>query len=154
MISFKSICKNNRGQTIVESLVGFALISVVGSAFVGGMVALRNTTKDTVIMSSSEKQISDIAENIKAGVENYQVNFDYSESAGAILDVNNLPMAWDNGRIAPREACKDCAGTYGYTIQPYESFRGLYKVTLRMTHKTWAEKGEPFRDYIFVVSAK
>jgi type II secretory pathway pseudopilin PulG len=146
--------QSNRGQTIVEALVGFALIGIVGMAFVGGLVSLRNTTKNTMVMSSSEKQISDIAENIKSGVENYQINFNYDASIGETLEVAKLPMAWDNGIIAQRSECQECAGTFGYTIQPYESFRGLYKVTLRMTHTSWAAKGEPFRDYIFVVSAK
>ncbi|MEK2645688.1 hypothetical protein [Bdellovibrio sp. BCCA] len=145
---------NNRGQTIVESLVGLGLIAIVGSAFIGGMVSLRNTSRSTVVMSSSEKQIADIAENIKSGVENYQVNFNYKTAAGEMLAPDSLPMAWDNGKVALREDCPDCAGTYGYVIQPYESYRGLYKVTLRMTHKMWAAKGEPYKDYIFVVSAK
>jgi len=146
--------RNQQGQTIVEALVGFGLIAIVGFAFVGGMVSLRNTTRSTVVLSSSEKQISDIAENIKAGVENYQVNFNYDKSASSLLKPDDLPMAWDNGIVALRSECPECAGTYGYTIQPYEEYRGLYKVTLRMTHKSWIEKGEPFRDYIFVMSAK
>lgn len=149
-----NVLQNNRGQTIVESLVGFALIGIVGMVFVGGMVSLRNTTRQTVVLSSSEKQIKDIADNIKAGVENYQVNFNYDTSVADSLDIRKLPMGWDNGVVAPRDQCTGCAGTYGYVIQPYEAFRGLYKVTLRMTHKAWTEKGETFRDYVFVVSAK
>lgn len=153
MKSFSQI--NNKGQTIIEALVGFAMIVIVGFAFTGGMVALRNTTRDTVMMSSTDKQVSDIAENIKAGVENYQVNFDYSdEGAEVALALDNLPMAWDNGINKPRKECPDCAGTYGYIIQPFESFRGLYRVTLRMTHKSWAAKNEKYRDYTFVMSAK
>ncbi|MGZ3771289.1 MAG: hypothetical protein ACXVCP_14775 [Bdellovibrio sp.] len=144
--------KNRAGQSILETIIAAALISVVGLAFVGGIIAMRKTTKTTVILSSTEKQIADIAENIKSGVENYQVNFDYSDdSLAEVLDPDKLPMAWDNGVSVPRKDCDSCAGTFGYTIQPYESFRGLYKVTLRMTHKSWSEK---YRDYIFVVSAK
>ncbi|KHD89636.1 MAG: hypothetical protein OM95_02625 [Bdellovibrio sp. ArHS] len=142
---------NNKGQTLVEALVGFALLTIVGTAFVGGMAQLRKTTAQTVQLSSSDKQINDIAENIKAGVENYQVNFNYEEGTSGVLALDKLPMAWDSGRVARREDCKECAGTYGYTIQPYEEFRGLYKVTLRMTHKSWTD---PYRDYVFVVSAK
>lgn len=146
---------NNKGQSIIEVLVGLGMISAIGFTFVGGMMSLRNTTKGTLVTSSTEKQVSDIAENIKAGVENYQVNFRYDEGTSTVLAVDNLPMAWDNGKVAPRS--KDTAGwqgTYGYTIQPYEAYRGLYKVTLRMTHKSWIEKGDKYRDYIFVVSAK
>lgn len=145
---------NNRGQTLVESLVGFALIGIVGMVFVGGLISLRNTTKSTIVMSSADKQINDIAENIKSGVENYQINFNYNASIGDVLEVSKLPMAWDSNRVAFRSECPECPGTFGYTIQPFEAFRGLYKVTLRMTHTSWTAKGEPFRDYVFVVSAK
>lgn len=146
--------QNNKGQSIVEVLVGLGLISIIGFAFSGGMVQLRNTTKDSVVLSATDRQVSDIAENIKSGVENYQVNYNYGVTAGSLLDLSSLPMAWDNGIVAARTDCPKCAGTYGYVIQPVDSYRGLYQVTLRMTHKAWAAKGEQYRDYVFVVSAK
>nr|BFD67100.1 hypothetical protein HAGR004_21220 [Bdellovibrio sp. HAGR004] len=154
MRKMTGMIQNNQGQTLVEALVGFGLIVIVGFAFTGGMVSLRNTTRSTVELSSTDKQINDIAENIKSGVENYQVNFDYKEGASSALAPDTLPMAWDNGISVPKEECETCAGRYGFTIQPYENYRGLYKVTLRMTHTSWKEKNEAFRDYIFVVSAK
>ncbi|MNL18365.1 hypothetical protein D3C87_1395080 [compost metagenome] len=143
--------RNNRGQSILESLVGLGLIVVVGFAFVGGIVALRKTTKGTVTLSATERQISDIAENIKAGVENYQINYNYRADIDQLLNYKALPMSWDIGVAVPRAQCTECQGTFGYVIVPYEKFRGLYKVTLRMTHKSWLE---PYRDYVFVVSAK
>lgn len=145
---------NNKGQTIIEAIIGFALISIVGLAFVGGLVSLRNTTKNSVVKSASEKQINEIAENIKAGVENYQIDFDFNGDDSVALDVETLPMAWDDGLITTRKECPQCPGFYGYTIRPYEQYRGLYKLTLRITHRTWAERGEPFREYSFVMSAK
>ncbi|MDG0816354.1 type II secretion system protein [Bdellovibrio svalbardensis] len=153
------ISQNQKGQTIIESLVGLGLIAIVGFAFTGGMVALRNTTKSAVNLSATERQINDIAENIKSGVENYQVNYNYDQmgsmkNANEALQVESLPMAWDNDKVLPREQCPNCAGSYGYIIQPLEIYRGLYQVTLRMTHKDWISKGEPFRDYTFVVSTK
>lgn len=146
--------RNNQGQTIVEALVGLGLVTIVGFAFIGGIVSLRNTTKASVNVSATERQVNDIAENIKAGVENYQVNFNYEQGIEAALNPATLPMAWDSGVVADFKDCENCAGRFGYVIQPLEQFRGLYQVTLRMTHKTWASKGERFRDYTFVVSAK
>ena len=158
MIRRHLISKQN-GQSIVEALVGLGLISVVGLTFTGGMISLRNTTKSAVNLSATERQINDIAENIKSGVENYQVNYNYDDpgsakNSGEALAVDKLPMAWDNDKTLPRESCPNCPGTYGYIIQPLEAYRGLYVVTLRMTHKDWIAKGENFRDYSFVVSAK
>lgn len=159
MRSISKEIRNENGQTIVEAIVGLGLITIVGFAFTGGMVSLRNATKSSVTLSATERQISDIAENIKSGVENYQVNYNY-DHPGSLANVNNvldpktLPMAWDANMVTTRDQCSDCAGTYGYVIQPLEEYRGLYQVTLRMTHKDWIAKGELFRDYNFVVSAK
>lgn len=142
---------NNKGQSILESLVGLGLIVVVGFALVSGIIALRKTSKSTVNLSATERQINDIAENIKAGVENYQVNYNYKDDIDVLLNPKDLPMRWDIGVAVPKVQCPDCYGSFGYVIVPYEKFRGLYKVTLRMTHKNWSE---PYRDYVFVVSAK
>lgn len=142
---------NNKGQSILESLIGLGLIVVVGFALISGVLALRKTTKGTVNLSATERQINDIAENIKAGVENYQVNYNYKDDIDTLLNPKDLPMRWDIGVAVPKAQCPDCYGSFGYVIVPYEKFRGLYKVTLRMTHKNWTE---PYRDYVFVVSAK
>ncbi|MEK2690514.1 type IV pilus modification PilV family protein [Bdellovibrio sp. GT3] len=142
-----------QGQTIVEALVALGLISVIGLTFAGGMVSLRNTSKASLMASATDRQVSDIAENIKAGVQDYQVNFNYDQTKiDDFLPPENLPMLWDVGMVAERGNCDKCRGSYGYIIQPYEIYRGLYLVTLRMTHSSWAP--EKFRDYTFVVSAK
>lgn len=146
---------NNRGQSVIEVLVGMGLLTIIGSAFISGMVSMRKLSKGTVVISATDKQVNDIAENIKAGVENYQINFKYQDGTSEVLKLSNLPMAWDIGKVAPKSKDTETwGGTYGYTIQPYEAYRGLYKVTLRMTYKAWADNGEKYRDYTFVVSAK
>ncbi|UYL08332.1 hypothetical protein B9G69_014920 [Bdellovibrio sp. SKB1291214] len=149
----KLLIANKKGQGIIESLVALGLISVIGMTFAGGLISLRNTSKKSVMASATDRQIADIAENIKAGVQDYQVNFDYDQQKiDDYLPINNLPMLWDVGMVASKGECPRCEGTYGYIIQPYEKYRGLYLVTLRMTHKSWLP--EKFRDYNFVVSAK
>ena len=67
------------------------------------------------------------------------------------LAVGTLPMAWDIGIATGKAKCAQCAGRYGFVIQPYSAYPGLYIVTLRMTHASWKV---PYRDYEFVVSVK
>lgn len=149
-----SSLRNQKGYSFIEILLSMGLLSIVSFSFIGGFISLKGTSRDSLVLSSSERQVDDIAENIKAGIENYQVNFNYKDGKGRALSLDNLPMAWDIGVLTTREECPDCAGTYGYLIQPMEQFRGLYQVTLRMTHKSWTARGERYRDYVFVVSAK
>ncbi|MBO9667801.1 MAG: hypothetical protein J7501_13440 [Bdellovibrio sp.] len=147
--------RNSKGQTIIDSLVALGLISIVGLTFAGGMGALRNISKASLLTSTTDRQVSDISENIKAGVQNYQVNFNVNQAAADdYLKVENLPMSWDIGIVTKKGECDTCKGTYGYIIQPYEQFRGLYLVTLRMTYEDWKKNNEAYRDYKFVVSAK
>lgn len=145
---------NQNGQTIIESLVALGLIAFVGLIFFGGLAQLRKTSADSLMDSATDRQIADIAENIKAGVQKYQVNFNLDKTAVEhYLKVENLPMVWDIGIVAEKGQCDRCQGSYGYVIQPYDKYRGLYLVTLRLAHKGWPPE-EPYRDYNFVVSAK
>lgn len=122
MRKMTGMIQNNQGQTLVEALVGFGLIVIVGFAFTGGMVSLRNTTRSTVELSSTDKQINDIAENIKSGVENYQVNFDYKEGASSALAPDTLPMAWDNGISVPKRNVKPAPVG---TVSPFSLMRTI-----------------------------
>ncbi|MGZ3743819.1 MAG: type IV pilus modification PilV family protein [Pseudobdellovibrionaceae bacterium] len=150
----KRVLNTTHGYSFLEILLALSILSVVFFAFVGGLTSLKKNSRESLILSSSSRQVDDIAENIKAGMENYQINFNYNDGKANALSLENLPMAWDIGILTTRQECPNCAGTYGYLIQPMEKFRGLYLVTLRMTHKNWKAKGEPYRDYSFVVSAK
>lgn len=144
--------RSNLGFTLVEALVATGIIVIGGMALVEGLSSIRNISTNTQLLSSTEKQINEIAENIRGSLSNYQINFNYTDSdRESILNAENLPMAWDVGVITTPEKCGTCQGRFGYIIQPLDLFRGLYNVTIRMTHKSWSE---PFRDYQFVVTVK
>jgi type II secretory pathway pseudopilin PulG len=143
---------SNKGLTIVELLVATAIIGFALVSFIGGFIALKNISHRTSVTSTFDKQINEICGNIKAGIETYQVNFNYKDSTSSDqLPVDKLPMAWDVDVVSTKKDCPWCQGTYGYTIQPLEAMRGLYAVQVRFTHKSW---GENTRDFSFVVSVK
>ena len=147
------------GFSLIENLLAIAVVSVVSVGLMGGMIALQKMSTQTHLLTSREKQINDIADNIRVSLETYQINYanQISVTDGSnpdvkdLLDLAKLPLAWDNGVSMTAEECTTCAGRYGFVVQPYQSFPGLYLVTMRMTHKTWTE---PYRDYVFVVSVK
>lgn len=145
---------NNRGFTIVESLIALGLVVLLGVIFSSALLSLNKTTNENLTSSTSERQLASIAENIRVGVEHYQVNFESQGNESEVLKLENLPMAWDSSRVLPRSECENCPGTFGFTVRPLDDFRGLFLVTLRMTHKSWKEKGEQYRDFNFVVSGK
>lgn len=155
--------RNQKGLSILEVLIGFAMIALVGSFFVSGMVGLRKVAKDSGTKNSIYKQINDVIESIRPNVKMYQVNYLSSDQEREqALAIEKLPMAWGNGVIADKKDCSACPGRYGFVIQAYPNMKGLYLVTLRMTHKDWVTEEENgsgksvanFVDYQFVVNAQ
>lgn len=143
---------NNKGLSLVEVLVGLGVMVTAGSAVTMALVQANYQSRKSSVIDTTEKQILEIAENIRIAPETYQITFNYSEQAKEdLLDPSKLPMAWDKNKSVAADECKECPGRYGYIIQPFENYRGLYLVTLRLTHKTWSD---PFREYSFVVSPK
>lgn len=147
----KRLC--NKGFSIIEGVIALSLVSVVVVVFLEGIQQFRTVAFRANVLSSNEKQINDIAENIRSNFQNYQVNFDYtSAKLNQLLALNNLPMAWDLGVNLPVNQCSTCRGKYGFVIQPLDTFRGLYTVTLRFTYQDWG--AGVYKDYVFLVSAK
>jgi type II secretory pathway pseudopilin PulG len=143
---------NQRGYSLIEIGVALGIMLVGIFVITRGMDSMREITEDTLTLSANERQINMIADNLRTGLEQYQINFDQSDKRlEEILKVDTLPMAWDVGKNGPAENCPTCKGRYGYSIQVLERYRGLFLVTLRVTHKDWSE---PFRDYKFVVTVK
>lgn len=144
--------KTQAGFTMVEIFIALAIMAVGIYGVTTGMDSMRDIAEDTMILSANERQINNIADNIRTGLEQYQINFNYTDqSTQTELKVQDLPMAWDIGINARAVDCPNCKGKYGYTVQVLEAYRGLYMVTLRITHKDWSE---PYRDYKFVVTLK
>lgn len=154
--------KKIAGYSLVEALLMSGLLIVIFLAFGQGVGALLDISRTTVLGVSAERSVVEVAESIKAGVENYQLNFAMIKGGAnpereEVLDIDKLSMAWDLNKTCSLKSpdCPDSLpGRYGYLIQPFDEFRGLYKVTVRMTHEKWKVSGEKFKDFVFVVSAK
>ncbi|HEX7673085.1 MAG TPA: hypothetical protein VF412_02885 [Bdellovibrio sp.] len=159
--------KNKNGLSILEALLGLAMLTLVGSFFISGMMGMKKVAKDSGTKNSLYKQINDVIENIRPNVRMYQINYaGTDEERDRALAVDKLPMAWGNGTISTAKECPGCPGRYGYVIQAYPNMKGLYLVTVRMSHKDWAQgmptaEGTPtsvgtfgYLDYQFVVNAQ
>ncbi|KYG61763.1 hypothetical protein ACLWBD_11970 [Bdellovibrio sp. HCB117] len=158
--------KNQKGISILESLLGMAMITLVGSFFISGTINMRKVAKESGTKNSLYKQINDVIENIRPNVRMYQINYSTSDkSRSEALALDKLPMAWGNGKILPAKECSECPGRYGFVVQASPEFKGLYLVTVRMSHKDWSQaQGDGslpsnpanygFQDYQFVVNSQ
>jgi hypothetical protein len=71
----------------------------------------------------------------------FKVNFNPDEKAACDALQADLPLAWDNNSIYDLADCPECKGRLGYVIQPYpiQSIRGVYLVTIRVSHPKLTE---------------
>lgn len=148
--------KTLRGQagfSVIENIVAMGLLVFVSFTFISGLMAMKQLSQTSLVSNSSEREVNEIIENVRAGLDTYQVNFEKTGEARAeALENQPLTMAWDIGIQTTAAACPGCGGRYGFVIQPFEGtgLQGLYLVTLRMTHVKWSEP----RTYQFVVTTK
>ncbi len=129
--------RNRRGSSFVELLISGAIVL---AAFVGTMSFVVNVKNKTQLMLSKRSrsvQLQKVAQMILADPKLFKVNFDPSETATCqALETDSLALGWDDTRIANVEDCIGCKGRLGYVIQPFPllSVRGVYIVTIRVTH--------------------
>ena len=151
---------NQKGFSIIETLVGLALIGIVMATFIGGLSALQDMKGNADELRLLNREVNDIIESIRPNLKSYQISYDESKSNAERLAVGSLPMAWGNGVKSTAEKCPNCPGRFGYVIQSYEGYFGLYLVTVRFSHKKWAGMDNPtvdqygFVDYEFVVNVQ
>jgi type II secretory pathway pseudopilin PulG len=149
--------RNQGGVTLLEILFALGILVVGTYLVVEGVNQMESSSRQTRLLSSTEKQINAIVDNIRTSLGSYQITYDASDAVTAkLLDPANLPMAWGPNTVM---AVKDCAptkscplGRYGFIITPLAGSRGLYTVTLRMTNEEW--KGEKFREYKFLATVQ
>lgn len=153
MSRLMSHVRNQHGFSIVENLVALSLMVTSGLAIMTSILVVRGVGMEIETKSSEEKQILQIVENIRTSPENYQVAFLTGDlDKEQILRPETLPMAWGNNMVAEASKCAACPGRFGYVVQPFSGMRGLYLVTLRMSHESW--KDPNYKDFEFVVSAR
>jgi hypothetical protein len=143
------------GVTLLEVMFAVGILVVGTFVTIKGIDSMQDMTTKTRVMSSTDRQIALIIENIRTSLALYQINytFDSTSRANALQD---MPMEWSSGIERPvTPACKNnnvcLPGRYGFVVQPIEAYRGLYEVTLRLTHTEWTEK---FREYKFLVTVQ
>lgn len=159
------LASNQKGMSILEVLLGLAMITLVGSFFISGILSMKKVAMDSGTKNSLYKQINDVIENIRPNVRMYQINYFTSDKEREnALNPGDLPMAWGNGMMSTAKECPGCPGRYGFVIQAYPGMKGLYLVTVRLTHRDWAQgekaasagdaKSYGYVDYQFVVNSQ
>ena len=127
------------GFISVEGIITMAVALIVALELLQGISTFRKVSKNIAVSNSKDKEIYEIGESIRMSLDSFQVNYSFdSKDTEKLLDVKNLPMAWDSGIQSTVKECPQCPGRYGFVIRPLEEQRGLYLVTMRLTYQTWS----------------
>ncbi len=167
-LSKPNILKSNQGFTLIENLVGIALLAIVIVVGTQGFDYIKKGTTQITTLNTNDNRVLEIIHKVRANVSNQIISFPTSivskdtetftavektqEYIERILNVETLPMAWSIQTDSSVAECSSCPGRYGYIITAVPQFGNLYKVTIRMTHKDWGTGLKDFKDYIFLVN--
>lgn len=153
----KKILKNYSGFGLVELMISVGLIGVASYTILTGIDSI-STSKEAVDKSvSMGNMITGILESVRSNIAlekidfQAQQNFIDNTTYQAVKD--SLKMRWVKDGIVPESACPNCQGRVGYVVTPYKvgnlELRGLYKVTIRLTHDELFPN--TFQNYEFIV---
>lgn len=147
---------NQAGMGLLEILVGISIASVGSFILLNGIDFL--TEKKAVVDKNAnlENMISGLIGSIRSNIVMEKIDF---ESENFLRNTTyesvekSLKLCWVNDGIIPLESYPKCPGKLGYVVAPFKvgtmEYRGLYKVTLRMTHSDLFPN--QFREYVFIV---
>lgn len=147
---------NQAGMGLLEIMVGISIASVGSFILLNGIDFL--TTKKAVVDKNAnlENMISGLIGSIRSNIVMEKIDFEpekFLNNSTYEAVEKSLKLCWVNDGIIPLEAYPKCPGKLGYVVTTFKvgamEYRGLYKVTLRMTHSDLFPN--QFREYVFIV---
>lgn len=151
------ILKSTLGFGFVEILVSFALLGVASYAIFTGIDYITSSKSAVDQSVSLGNMIMSVVESVRANIIFEKIDFQAEQTFlnnttyQAVKD--SLKMRFTKDGILSEADCPNCAGRIGYVVTPYKvgnlEMRGLYKVTIRMTHDELFPNN--FQNYEFIV---
>ena len=152
----KKLIGSQKGMGMVEVLMGFALAGV-GAFIVLNAVDFLGDKKAVIDKNASmENIITGVMETVRSNIAMEKIDFapeGFLNNTTYEAVEKSLKLCWVNDGIIPLEEYPGCPGKIGYVVAPMKAgtmeFRGLYKVTVRVTHKELLPN--QFKQYEFIV---
>ncbi|MGI4993347.1 hypothetical protein ACRXCV_11990 [Halobacteriovorax sp. GFR7] len=145
---------DNRGLSLAEIVVTAGLLGVLIYAFVGGQNVFRKANKKSRSQVVQYNIVHSLYRKISSNSALFQMNLNSDDflSMTSVQDLNEkLPLAWNDKLVTSVDECPSCPGRLGYVLIPHPSYRGLLKLVIRVTHRSYIEG---FKDYEFIISGE
>lgn len=147
---------NSRGFGLIEVMIGFAILATGALIILNGIDFLNE--KKTVADKSTaiENMVTGLVESIRSNIAMEKIDFnsaDFLDNTSYETIKKSLKLCWVNDGILPLDVYPNCPGRIGYVITTLKTgpleLRGLYKVTIRLTHSELYPNS--FKQYEFIV---
>ena len=145
--------KNKNGFSFIEVIVASGVLAVVIYIFGSGSTFLSGRNKDLEELLIMERHVNSLYENIQSNIDIYQITYDpksFNDNSDPRTLSKYLPLVWDMNVLTSIESCPDCPGRMGFIIVPLNGYRGLYKLTIRVTHPNVPD----FKDFFYLINGK
>lgn len=151
------ILRNKKGFGIVESMIALGLVGVGTYFIMQGLDMFDSSKVKTDTSINLESTLNSVLESVKSNITMEKVDFQAEEKFFAHTTYKevkkNLALCWFKDGLTSAANSPDCQSRIGYVVAPLMvgnlPIRGLYKVTIRMTHDELFPNS--FRQYEFIV---
>ena len=141
---------------MIEAMIGFAILGVGIYLLLTMLGFIDDNKAETTKRASMEIMISGLIESVRSNINMEKVDF----NADAFLNKttyegvkSSLKQCWVKDGMIPLTSFPECPGRIGYVVAPMKTgkleTRGLYKVTIRLTHDELFPN--QFKQYEFIV---
>ncbi len=157
MKKFTANLLSQKGIGLLETIIAFAIIGIGTFLILQGLDQFDSSKSRVNKSINLESTLSSIVESVKANIVLEKVDFQADTTFlhhSSYNDVkNSLKLCWLNEGLIPNDGSSQCTGRLGYVVTPLKvgnlTLRGLYKVTVRLTHDELFPGS--FKQYEFIV---
>ena len=152
----KKFLHSEKGFGILEVIIGLALLGTGAYLVLTGLDFIGEKKNVADKNASVENMLAGLIESVRSNISMEKVDFNATEWLALSTPEgvkNSLKMCWVKDGLLPIDIYPDCPGRLGYVVTPMKTgsleLRGLYKVTIRLTHDELFPR--EFKQYDFIV---
>ena len=138
----KKLLFNSTGMGLIEAMMAAGMLAIITAGVYKGVdmwTQILSTEKSTSISDGIK---TEIIQSFASQAQFMQI--DYSTRSASQILSGRLPMAWNKfGKKVPVSICeinKECPrGRYGVVVKAVTGHKGIYKMTIKITHDDWSD---------------
>lgn len=145
---------NNKGMTIIESVVAAGLLVVVTFGIASGISQLFKIENQTTSTVNEQQIVAMVVEGIRSDSAMFQKNMN-NLNPDDVMTIDKLPLGFVGNSLIKRDECPPtgCSAYVGFMIQPKNGYPGIFQGTVRIIVPATDKSKEIPSNYTFLTIA-